>query len=183
MNKLLFILLIVLFMGCRNSATNKSPMSQNGIVDIAEMPSIPGVESSNNKSIEGVTFSIHKISEAGIKKLYSDRFSDSIADYRNFTCLYMDIQAKDFRDIVDYPSSNFHNLNDKIQYLSFLIKDDISILAGDKTYRCINSTFDRTFGQIPYARFFLVFEKIGTEEMTLQYNDYYFNKGQINLKI
>ncbi len=173
---------IILLASCHNSMQKNEVISKNNGLSITNMQTLPEVESSNLKSIDDVTFKIHKLSEEGIAELYKGRFHDTLTDYKNFTCLYLDVQSDKFPDIVNYPSRNYSNLNDKIQYLSFLIKDDIKIKAGNKEYKCINATFDRTYGQIPYSRFFLVFEKV-KGEMVFQFNDYYFNKGLINLKI
>lgn len=173
----------MLFLGCQNAAKNKNQFSLVNDLTNPNMPKLEEVEKTNVKSIDDVTYKIHKISEEGIKELYSTRFRDTTSEYKNFICFYLDIQSKDYSDIVSYPSDNFKNLNDKIQYLSFMIKDDFTIKTNKTIYKCINSTFDRTYGQIPYARFFLVFDKINESDMTFQFNDYYFNKGEINLKI
>jgi hypothetical protein len=183
MIKQLSLITVIAFLGCQNSKNDNAKLSKINPFDITKNETLPEVQSVNFKSIEDVTFKIQKISSEGIKKLLQARFTENVSDYKNFTCFYFDIQCQDNIDIVKYSSENFRTLNERIQYLSFMIKDDITIRANNKVYRCINSTYDRTYGQIPYARFFLVFEKIEDGDLLFQYNDYYFNKGLINLKI
>jgi len=134
---------------------------------------------SNFKSIEDVSYKLYHLSENSLKEI----FKENTNEYANFTCFYFDIELANESDIVDYPSPNYLNLNDKIQYLSFMIKDRLQLEANGNNYNCVNSTYERTFGKSKSARFFLVFNKINEENITFQYNDDYFNNGAIRLKL
>ncbi len=137
---------------------------------------------SNSKTIDGINFSVNRISPEDVKKIFKGRFNED-NDYSDFTCLIMDITIDNERDIANYKSTLYQNLNERIQYLNFMIKDFISVSADGKKYDCLNSTFDRSYGQLPYSRFFLVFNKISDSEILFQLNDNYFNKGLVNLKL
>ncbi|HEY1047396.1 MAG TPA: hypothetical protein VGF79_13200, partial [Bacteroidia bacterium] len=96
---------------------------------------------------------------------------------------YLDIVTENFSDITEYPSVKFDNLNQRVNFLSFLIKDYVIIKGNSKTYNCINSIFDRNFGKSNVARFFLVFNKIPEENLTFNFYDDYFENGEIKLKL
>lgn len=134
----------------------------------------------NSKSIEDITYSVHRLSASDVKAMFSSRFKDQ-GDYSEFSCFLMDIASKQYPDILDYPSPLFGDRNQKVQYLSFSIKDDLSVQSGGVSYPCLNTSYEPSRGQLPYARFFLVFNKIKDDKATLRFNDNYFNKGIINL--
>src|SRR5690606_34511238 len=121
------------------------------------------------------SFKIQHLPSNVIQKIYNETSSE----YNNFSCFYFDVKLSDYNDITQYPSVFYTNINDKVSYLSFLINVFFSIQTEQNEYRCINSTFDRTFGKSDNARFFLVFDKIKENNITFKYSDNYFNHGEI----
>jgi hypothetical protein len=136
-------------------------------------------EQSNEKEIEDVSFKVQHIPTSVLQKMYSE----TSKEYDNFSCFYFDVKINGCDDITQYPSIFYSSLNDKVSYLSFQISQTFSITSNKKEYRCINSTFDRTFGKSDKARFFLVFDKIKEDDITFKYSDNYFNQGDIMLKL
>ncbi len=179
------IILIVLFCasGCvgKQAETNVIAGKENqGPPPGVLVKNEQGEAVTNSKEIDGVLYAVYAISKEGLETM----FHEEAAEYDHFSCFYLDIRVKDMADIVTFPSPTYQTTNDKVHYLSFGIKDYITIETGSKTYKCINSTFDRTYGKVPYSRFFLVFDKVKEQEgVTFKFYDNYFNKGEINLKL
>lgn len=177
-NSLLLIILVCI--ACNKSKVGYNANNKNPNSEVQTSKNLKeDLETTNFKTIDNVSYKIYHLSENSLK----DIFKDTTNEYGNFTCFYFDIEIANENDIVNYPSSNYVNLNDKIQYLSFMIKNYMQIEAGGKKYNCINSTFDRTYGQSKSSRFFLVFDKIKQEEITFKYDDDYFDNGIIQLKL
>ncbi|MES2618104.1 MAG: hypothetical protein V4613_09500 [Bacteroidota bacterium] len=178
-------ILFSLCVSCSDTKTNtvNNAVSNSNILSFEKsgLNSIEGAQS--EKKINDIAYSIKMIAGEDIEKVYKGKLEANSMEYTNFTCFIMDIQLEDNSDIVNYPSPYFKTLNDKIQYLSFSIKDFIKVKSGTGEYNCINSTYERSYGQLPYSRFFLVFEKLPSSNITFTFNDMYFNNGIINFKI
>lgn len=180
MNKLSvnFIFLIIFCISCNSNKTNISLSDElntnDKMVNLKE-----DFKVSNTKEIDMISYKIYHISEKSLQELYNE----TTDEYANFSCFYFDIELKNYDDIVSYPSSNYLTLNDKIQYLSFFIKDDFKIESNGKIYKCLNSTYDRTYGKSASTRFFLIFDKIERNNILFKYDDTYFNNGLIQLKL
>ena len=181
MIKLISLLLISsICFACNKSKVIHNGNNQTSISEVKTSKNLTeDLKTSNIKTIENVSYKLFHISENSLK----DIFKENTSEYANFSCFYFDIEIENENDIVNHPSRNYLNLNDKIQYLSFMIKNYMQIEAGGKKYNCINSTFDRTYGQSKSSRFFLVFEKIKQEDITFKYDDDYFDNGVIQLKL
>lgn len=183
MKTILYILSVTMLMACSGSSKKQTQtaglnlgpetfkLTSSEIEEIQEM--------SNVKAIDGVEYRLTYIKPDIIRKIYGEESKE----YDNFSCFYMDITTDAVSDIQDYPSQKFASLNERVNFLSFLIKDYLFIKGGSQTYHCLNSTFDRNFGKSHVARFFLVFNKIPEKELTFNFYDDYFNNGEIKLKL
>lgn len=172
--------LILLYAACNNKKVQQHAKGETIKMEAIVSENLKeDFKTSNIKTIEDVSYKLYHISEGSLKEI----FKENTNEYGNFTCFYFDIELAKESDIVNYPSINYLNLNDKIQYLSFMIKNYLQVEANGNKYYCVNSTYDRTYGKSKSARFFLVFNKIKEKNITFQYNDDYFNNGAIQLKL
>lgn len=179
-NYTIFLLAILIF-----ACTKKQSKSNTDIDLITEKFKLTASEISeirevsNFKEIDGVQYRLTYLKPDFIRKIYGENSKE----YDQFSCFYLDIVTENFSDITEYPSVKFDNLNQRVNFLSFLIKDYVIIKGNSKTYNCINSIFDRNFGKSNVARFFLVFNKIPEENLTFNFYDDYFENGEIKLKL
>lgn len=75
----------------------------------------------------------------------------------------------------------------RVYYYSFSVKNDLMLVEGKDTLRCIDSHFERTFGLTPYITLDLIFpirpSAQRNENIQFIFNDIVFNNGRIKLII
>jgi hypothetical protein len=89
-------------------------------------------------------------------------------------------------DILNYNLKSNSEYNQRVDYYAFYFPQDIILVQGTDTLRCIDSHFERTYGLTPYITLNLVFpESDATANMGKQiiYDDVIFNNGKIKLSI
>jgi hypothetical protein len=108
--------------------------------------------------------------------------------------------ASDFEDLhyidltlshADYPAYLKIDLvakNDyyaRLKYFSFEIQNDLKLIDGADTLKCVFSHFERTYGITPYIKIVTAFEKNPTSKNDLYftYHDQLFNNGIIILPV
>lgn len=79
----------------------------------------------------------------------------------------------------------------RIEYLSFQMQQDLSLVEGGDTLACLLHHFERTYGISPYVNIVLAFERkkeeqippVEDEDKTLVFNDQIFDLGRVKLTI
>ena len=73
----------------------------------------------------------------------------------------------------------------RLKYYSFDIQNDLKLIDGQDTMKCVFSHFERTYGILPYIKIVTAFEKSKKQggDKIFSYNDKTFNKGIVNLMV
>jgi hypothetical protein len=74
--------------------------------------------------------------------------------------------------------------HERIDYFSFRMQKDLTLVDGKDTLKCVLFHFVRNYGIKPYSDFMLAFEKgAGTGDKTLIYEDEILGVGTIKIRI
>lgn len=87
-------------------------------------------------------------------------------------------------DVTNYEVYNEKDKDDRINYLSFGLKNDIYLLQGQDTMRCRLFHFERSYDVTPHRTFVLAFDNTNqkNEDKIVVINTPIFNVGPIKLK-
>jgi hypothetical protein len=109
-------------------------------------------------------------------KLKSEEFEDlQYFDLR--------IEIEDFKsEFIKYDLDSPASYEQRVKYCAFEMQNDIKLIDGNDTLRCVLYHFERAYDVVPYGHFILGFEttkKKNIEAKTLCFDDKLFNKGMI----
>lgn len=112
------------------------------------------------KTIDNVRYSVQVVPNA-LKLIHLDKrgvvTSENISEFNqeteNTLEFLFQIDLLDYREeFLTYPLDNSMNYTERLEYFSFNMKDDISILLDGKyTLKCQDYVFERNFGSSPKA--------------------------------
>ncbi|MBC7774792.1 MAG: hypothetical protein H7246_05075 [Phycisphaerae bacterium] len=88
-------------------------------------------------------------------------------------------------DVLQFQAANTDEYYQRVEYFSFGMQHDLSLLAGTDTLPCKLFHFERNYGAAPYADFMLGFEEKpeNKSDRTLLYLDRVFSDTLIRLTI
>lgn len=103
--------------------------------------------------------------------------------YYTFSIAVTDVQA----DILKYKLGKPEEFEERINYYSSQMQNDLLLIDGKDTLKCLLFHYERNYGLAPFSNFLLAFENIKTAERncdkTLIYDDAMLGSGQVKLTI
>src|SRR5215216_1773720 len=135
MKKIYLTLIILCAFGCSYKKSKAGNLSNFDVIENNLQEDANGLY--NTKKLENIHYAVVKLDREHIERLFKSRF-DSQVGYADFTCFMFYVTIKNQADIAAYDSPFFNNLSEKIQYLSFSIKDDFLLEVRGRQYRCLN---------------------------------------------
>jgi hypothetical protein len=137
-----------------------------------------------NKTVEGFYY---EIQYKPVAYIVIKKNSDSITvkDYEALHYIDLELSHKDFPELMKLGLEQQEDYYHRLKYYSFDIQNDLTLIDGQDTMKCVFSHFERTYGILPYIKIVAAFEKSKKQggDKTFSYTDKIFNKGIINLKI
>ena len=114
-------------------------------------------------------------------------------DNGNTECFVFTIEDPDHsRELLKSGVESPEEYQERIEYCSFYIQNDLFLIDGTDTLPCRMSHFERTYGISPKAKFTLLFDSVkgsgkqkksSTQDKTLVYFDRMFANGIIKMRI
>lgn len=131
--------------------------------------------------------------EIGLDAITSDKLIQGRKENGKTTCMIFTIEDPDHAaELMKSGISSQEAYQERIQYCSFYIQNDLYLIDGIDTLPCRVSHFERTYGIAPYAKFTLLFDKNiqqsktnqhSDSDKTLVYFDRMFQSGIVKMKI
>lgn len=194
--KYLFVVSVLFFVGCKPESNAGDAVVEKEVTGelkelVVEEESlvIPGVEDRENgyvreKKIENFTYTAYqKPTEYLLAKARIEKGNDSLSanDFEDLQYFDLRIRVEDFnQEFMKYDLSDAGQYKDRVNYCAFNMQNDLKLVEGKDTLRCVLFHFERTFNTVPYGHFLLAFEKgsIKTNTIkTLIFRDGLFNNG------
>lgn len=149
-----------------------------------------------DKTINKLTFSLqYKSPEyvivAELKEDFKnkEKLNEAIENNNQWQYFTFRISSDQFTgDIIQYNLKSNNEFSDRINYLTFNVQNDFSLVCCKDTFPCLIYHLERNFGSAPYCNMLLGFENPGLDSLgncdrTLIYNDRVFNSGIIKLTV
>lgn len=158
-----------------------SELTKNEYVNWIESPE-NGIK--KVRTLDGFKYAIqYKPIEYIILKKNKDAVKTS--DYEDLHYIDLELSHTDFPEFMKLGLEEKEDYYHRLKYYSFDIQNDLKLIDGKDTMRCVFSHFERTYGILPYIKIVTAFEKSKNQggDKTFSYDDKIFNKGIINIKI
>ena len=193
MRTLLFPLLILLILSaCSNSGRKANPKEfmrwEQRHHDLLKA----------EKEINGITYTLNYIpNEWMVLRNYDlekrndlDSIKQMINQVKQQYFTFKIGPSKGNKDILYHQIKSNAEYDKRILYYAFEVKNDLLLVEGKDTLRCLDSHFERTYGLTPYITLNLVFPEALPGEQLLReqdihfiFEDVVFNSGRIRLMI
>lgn len=197
MKKVLLIIMCIGFFSCMNTDTIESQIGNDKKKSLAPVEFVKWVKDEyhglkKEKSVGDIIFSAqYKPVEYVIcMEEKSMRIADSVVKKKKLEL--GDMQYIDFKiainsgqgELLKYELSSASQYEERVNYFSFKMQDDIKLLNGSDTISCALFHFERAYDVAPYSTFVLGFplRKDKTKNLVLVYHDNIFKKGIIKLE-
>jgi hypothetical protein len=171
------------------SSSNEKELSAAAYINYVEDP---GNGLLKEKEIDDIKFSLQYepyeylcIKELGHDSVKKEELQAAIKEREDMDYFVLKIQAKNNnQELLKYKLSDEKQYQERVDYFSFRMQDDIKLIEGKDSLFCRMFHFERIFGVAPYAKFVLGFEKSKRDEDKLfVFEDRVFKSGTIKLII
>lgn len=149
-----------------------------------------------SKTIRDITYSIlyKPLPYEALLRLSQERITDSSfsAELKNMDSLqYITLKiksSKTTKELLKMELKSSDEYYSRIEYCSFHMQDDITLIEGEDTLACRLFHFERVYDIAPEAVFVMAFpmgrnRKSGTSNKIFSFDDRLFDNGKINLGI
>lgn len=136
------------------------------------------------KTISDFNYSIqYKPIEYILYKKNND--SLKIKDFDDLHYIDLTLAHKDYSEYLKINLKEKEDYYHRLKYFSFDIQNDLSLVDGKDSSKCVFSHFERTYGITPYIKIVLAFDKNkeSTNDLFFVYHDHIFNNGIISIPI
>jgi hypothetical protein len=130
---------------------------------------------------------LKELKKENVDALEIIKVKGQLEDMQYFT---LRIASTSSNDLLKSQNASSEDYNQRIQYFSFHMQNDISLVDGPDTLRCVLHHFERTYGLAPFRNFVLGFKqpestssKDRKASKTVIFEDKVFGKGTIKLKV
>lgn len=193
LNKVIIhINLIIISLGglsCNHSTTNDITEFISSETSIAKKEYPKWVESKENglNNLKIINKFNYEIQYKPIEYILAKKNYDSlkVSDYDNLHYIDLKLSHEDFQEYLKIDLVEQNDYYHRLKYFSFEIQNDVQLIDGNDTLKCIFSHFERTYGITPYIKIVMAFEKnIGSKnDLYFSYHDQVFNNGIIILPV
>lgn len=107
------------------------------------------------------------------------------SDFDNLHYIDLELSHKKFPEYLKIDLQNNEEYYHRLKYYSFEIQNDVNLIDGKDTLKCVFSHFERTYGITPYVKIVMAFEKQNetSSHLIFSYHDQIFDNGIINIPI
>ncbi|MCG3167824.1 MAG: hypothetical protein POELPBGB_03619 [Bacteroidia bacterium] len=120
------------------------------------------------------------------KQLSADKFSKALPHYRNHYYFRMRIEnKKQYNNPIMEQSGDYDEYAYILEYMSFYAQNDLKLVAGKDTLKCVNYHFENNYKLLPFNDIQMAFKKPQTpvnENLTLIWDDQVYGVGRIKIE-
>lgn len=106
-------------------------------------------------------------------------------DFQNLHYIDLTLSNKMYSEYLKIGLEQKEDYYHRLKYFSFGIENDVKLIDGKDSLRCVFSHYERTYGITPYIKIVMAFEKKeeSKENLFFTYHDQLFNNGIISIPI
>ncbi len=124
------------------------------------------------------------LKESGLNPVTPEGMKAQLNQMGDLTYFTLRMQTTDGSDPLKYQVTSKEAYYARIKYLSFDVQNDVKLVSGKDTLKCVIAAYDRSYGlkpEITVMTGFLLKQKKSMDDFQFIFNDKIFNSGPVML--